>query len=1140
MHARKRPINSAVAFAAINPQEHVMGAAPNCRRCCLALLALVSIAVLSGATVASGATSAPKAAPTIGVELNGKTWPQPVSAFLAAARKLGTTTVVTQRDQWSGNRFQQLVRAAAAQKLTLVEPRAVPTTKPAWSTLDRICKVRSASVERCAVVASSGVVAANAAQTSRVRIVVVHLATPASLVTLAKAKPRRARVVAILPRGAAGLSGKWAAAVALSEKEGILLGVAPAQAGAATAVSDFSALVSGNLKKVKTVGGATAPSTPTGFSTSAADAVSITVQWDAGPGSGSPVSGYSLSRGGVEVATTIATSVTLTGLTCATTYHVELVAFDASGDHSGVAGLDAATTACAGGSGGGGSGGGGSGGGVADVLPPSAPTAVSANSVTQTGASLFWVASTDNVAIAGYGMYRNGATIGSTGSTSYAVVGLTCGTTYAFAVDAFDAAGNRSVKTTASVTTQSCGGPADTQAPSAPGGPTAGVKTQTSIAVSWSASTDNVGVTGYGLYRNGTSVGSTASTSSTFSGLACGTSYSLAVDAVDGAGNRSAKATITTSTTACSDTQKPSVPGGLTAGATTQTSIAASWSASTDNVGVTGYGLYRNGAGVGSTASTGSSFSGLTCGTSYTLAVDAVDAAGNRSAKATITASTSACAGDTQAPSVPPGYSIGTVTQTSIPVSWTAATDNVGVTAYGIYMTGVLGTATSSLSYSYTGLTCGTSYSLAVDAVDAAGNRSVKATVIAGTAACSTPPPSGSANLWVDTSGGSCARQASAGAYADASACGSFQAAYSAAQCGDTVGVRAGGYAKQTISSGTKSCSSSTQVSFTSVPGAACSDNTTVAMPAFSISVAYVKLACMNANQSGTTSCADVSGGSGQHTSIIWNSFDNMAIHCAFFDSDHLHVTNSTFGPDNTCQTAQEDLIVFRANSGSINDVLFDHVTFATVTAPPDFQCGVGKHVDSMQGYGISNLVISNSIFYGCPGQCIIFRPFSGGTPGPITIENTIFNQAQDPGQAIDIGSSSSSDGDSCVGPILIQNNTFVNGAALHGGCWNNPSVIFRNNIMSGSTCNFGGSGDVYTNNVFYSGSSCGSGAKACTPAYVGNTSSVTSPGDFHLAATDTCAKGAASQTAGTYPATDTDGQARPQGPVDAGVDEIA
>jgi len=307
-------------------------------------------------------------------------------------------------------------------------------------------------------------------------------------------------------------------------------------------------------------------------------------------------------------------------------------------------------------------------------------------------------------------------------------------------------------------------------------------------------------------------------------------------------------------------------------------------------------------------------------------------------------------------------------------------------------------------------------------------------------------------------------------------------------------------------------------------------------MPSFSISAAYVKLHCMNANPAGTNRCADVSGSS--HTSVVYISLDRIALHCGFFDSDHLHITNSTFGPDDVCQTKQEDMVVFRANPGAIEDVVFDHVTFALVTAPPDLQCGSGKHVDTIQGYGISNLVVANSIFYGCPGQCIIFRPYSGGTPGPITIRNTVFNQPQDPGQAVDIGSSTSRDGDRCNGPILIENNTFVNGAAVQGGCWNNPTVIIRNNIISGSACNFGGSGDTYTNNVFTSSGSCGANARRCTPRFVGATSSRTQAGNFHLAPEDTCAKGAADQSA--HPATDIDGQARPQGSaVDAGVDEI-
>jgi len=71
-------------------------------------------------------------------------------------------------------------------------------------------------------------------------------------------------------------------------------------------------------------------------------------------------------------------------------------------------------------------------------------------------------------------------------------------------------------------------------------------RTATSVTVAWTASTDNVGVTGYGAYRSGVLVGTPAAPTYTFTGLTCGRWYALAVDAVDAAGNHSAKTSILT------------------------------------------------------------------------------------------------------------------------------------------------------------------------------------------------------------------------------------------------------------------------------------------------------------------------------------------------------------------------------------------------------------------------------------------------------------------------------------------------------------------------------------------------------------------------------------------------------------------
>jgi hypothetical protein len=97
--------------------------------------------------------------------------------------------------------------------------------------------------------------------------------------------------------------------------------------------------------------------------------------------------------------------------------------------------------------------------------------------------------------------------------------------------------------------------PGDVTAPSAPGSVRATGSTQSSVVVAWNASTDNVAVAGYGLYRNGASSGPATRTSSTLTGLACGTSYTFGVDAYDAAGNGSARGTVTASTGAC--TQPP-------------------------------------------------------------------------------------------------------------------------------------------------------------------------------------------------------------------------------------------------------------------------------------------------------------------------------------------------------------------------------------------------------------------------------------------------------------------------------------------------------------------------------------------------------------------------------------------------------
>ena len=186
-------------------------------------------------------------------------------------------------------------------------------------------------------------------------------------------------------------------------------------------------------------------------------------------------------------------------------------------------------------------------GSTADTIAPTAPTLV-ASGTTQTTTSLSWSGATDNVAVTGYDIFKDGVLIGSTASTTLAVSGLTASTTYSFTVKAKDAAGNVSVASNAiSVTTLTP--VADTTAPTAATLSASGT-TSTTTNLSWTGATDNVAVTGYDVYRGTTLLGSTT-TATTFAvtGLIASTAYTFYVQAKDAAGNISVASNIVSVTT---------------------------------------------------------------------------------------------------------------------------------------------------------------------------------------------------------------------------------------------------------------------------------------------------------------------------------------------------------------------------------------------------------------------------------------------------------------------------------------------------------------------------------------------------------------------------------------------------------------
>jgi chitodextrinase len=267
---------------------------------------------------------------------------------------------------------------------------------------------------------------------------------------------------------------------------------------------------------------------------------------------------------------------------------------------------------------------------LADTVAPTVPAGLAPGATTMTSVAMSWAASSDNVGVTGYRVYRDGVQVATQTAISYTNTGLAPGTSYSYKVAAVDSAGNVSPQSTTLVRSTL----ADTQAPTVPGKPTSATQTMTSITLSWAVSTDNLAVQSYRLYRNGTQVGAPTSTSYTDANLAVNTTYSYTVAAYDAAGNGSAQSA-STSVKTLADTQAPSVPVGVNGTVNNQAlTVALTWSASTDNVGVTSYAIARDGAVIGTATTTAFTATNVPTGVHiYTVA--AKDAAGNTSAAST-------------------------------------------------------------------------------------------------------------------------------------------------------------------------------------------------------------------------------------------------------------------------------------------------------------------------------------------------------------------------------------------------------------------------------------------------------------------------------------------------------------------------
>ena len=417
------------------------------------------------------------------------------------------------------------------------------------------------------------------------------------------------------------------------------------------------------------------------------------------------VTGYDVLSGGDVVASSEGASTTVTGLTANTEYTFTVVAKDAAGNVSDASPAVTAKTLAS-----------------PDTQKPTAPGNLRSTGASENSVGLAWDASEDNVGVTGYVVTYGSETVEVEG-TSTTVTGLAENTEYTFTVVAKDAAGNTS-DAGGPLTVRTAQGP-DRVAPSAPANLEVTGKTQSSISLSWLASTDNVGVTGYDVVSGGTVVKSVTGTEATVDGLEPDTAYTYTVVAKDAAGNTSApSAAVTGRTDKAPDTQKPTAPGNLRATDATENSIALAWNEASDNVGVTEYEVFQGSTSLGTVSGTTKLVTGLDADTEYTFTVVARDAAGNTSAaSAPLTARTDK-APDTQKPTAPGNPRSTGTSQTSITLAWDAATDNVGVTAYEVRNGATVVATVTGTSATVANLTPDTEYTYTVVAKDAAGNTS--------------------------------------------------------------------------------------------------------------------------------------------------------------------------------------------------------------------------------------------------------------------------------------------------------------------------------------------------------------------------------------------------------------------------------
>jgi chitodextrinase len=484
---------------------------------------------------------------------------------------------------------------------------------------------------------------------------------------------------------------------------------------------------------------------------------------------------------------------------------------------------------------------------------------------------------------------------------------------------------------------------------------------------------------------------------------------------------------------------------------------------------------------------------------------------------------------DTEPPATPSALTASSATETGVSLGWAPASDNLAVAGYRLYRDGTFAGTTVTTSYSFTGLVCGTSYELGVEAYDAADNRSAPATLAAATSACPPappppppPPPPSAASVFLAPTG------SDANACTQTAPCRTMNRGYAVAQPGQTVEMAGGTYPAQRISFQSSKGAAGSYVAFK--PGAGA---TVTVAGDLENRAAWVKVVGIHA----TGAVLPAEGGPNAHNVV----YDQVSAPAFRIGPGHdVTLSNSNIGPQPDCTDENKigpDGIIPNAVPYNIS-LLGNYIHDQNGDNPVSGCHFGGLFVIAGHDMTFARNTFARNVVYDIQVQN--FTGAYGGAPSNVTIENnwfvgpvewlpqdTIFDNQ--PNVQLDCRPGACS-----YTNWLIRFNSFYAGVALafDGATTLNSVRVVGNIGRSSYGCR---AGATFAYNAWQT-NACGSDRLVGSLPYVSG--SIANP-DFHLTggvAVDLVPGTNADQQI----ADDHDGLARPLGSArDAGADEL-